>query len=89
MQPITAHTYIILGQSGYYYCGITRNIVERLQQHNKNLSKSTRGKGPFVIKLIRKFSTMKEARQLEVMIKRQGVKRYYIRNSHQYSNSLP
>jgi predicted GIY-YIG superfamily endonuclease len=78
-------TYIIEGKTGYYYCGITKNIVKRLLQHNRNESKSTRGKGPFVTKIIKEVATMKEARILEVKIKKQGVKRYFIRNSQYYN----
>lgn len=75
------HTYIINSNRGYWYCGITKDIVKRLLQHNTGQSKSTKGKGDFVIKLIRHFDTMKEARQLEVKIKKQGVKRYFYRNT--------
>lgn len=80
-----AYTYIIRGITGYMYCGITKDIVKRMIQHNTNKSKSTKGKGPFVIKMIKQVSSMQEARRLEVKIKKQGVSRFFFRNAQYYN----
>jgi len=71
------YTYIIESEtSGMYYCGQTKNLVDRLLRHNTNRSKATKGKGPW--KLIRyyEFGSRSEAIILENKIKSRGIERF-------------
>lgn len=84
-----AFLYIIELRDRTHYCGIARNVVKRLSAHAHGMSKSTRKKRPHVIKFIKSFDSMKEARQMEVKIKSQGVTRWWIKNSHRSDNEFP
>ena len=74
-----AYLYILRLRDGTHYCGIARNVVKRLQQHQKGRSKSTRLKRPLVTKFIRQFVDIKSARIEEVRIKKQGVTRWFVK----------
>lgn len=52
-----------------YYVGCTNNIVRRINEHNKGLSKYTRGQGPWELVYNEEFSTLKLARKREKQIK--------------------
>lgn len=75
-----SYCYILKGEKDFYYCGITRDIVRRLQQHNTGKSKSTRVHLPLIIKFLQEYNDMKEARRKEIIIKNQGVKKWYQKN---------
>ena len=81
-----AYLYILGLKDNTHYCGIARNVVKRIIQHQKGRSKSTRLKRPVVTKYIKEFSTVSEARVMEVRIKKQGVTRWWIRNSSREDN---
>src|SRR3989304_8581326 len=81
-----AYVYILGLRDGTHYCGIARKIVKRILDHQKGRSKSTREKRPIVIKYITEKSTMIEARQLEVRIKKQGVTRWWTKNKYSTEN---
>lgn len=81
-----AYLYILKLRDNTHYCGIARNIVKRIQQHQKGRSKSTRLKLPVVLKLVQEYPDMSEARIMEVRIKSQGVTRWWMRNNTRTSN---
>lgn len=74
------HCYILKLYDGTHYCGITKNITVRFEQHQCGMSKSTRGKRPVVLVWLREFYSRREARQQEVKIKNEGVTRWLIKN---------
>lgn len=53
-----------------YYIGSTICYKERLNQHNQNLSKATKNKGPWKLVYLEKFLTIKQARQIEYQLKK-------------------
>ena len=53
-----------------YYIGITDNVPKRLKDHNRDKTRSTKNRVPFVIKYAEKFNTKREARQREIFLKR-------------------
>jgi len=83
-----AHLYILELSDKTHYCGITMKLFKRILAHGKGECKSTRKKRPQVLKMIMKYENMKEARQMEVRIKAQGVTRWYEKNKHsiEYKN---
>ncbi|MCX6746387.1 MAG: GIY-YIG nuclease family protein [Candidatus Parcubacteria bacterium] len=63
--------YIIQSQtSNNYYTGSSENPTKRLSEHNRGKVKSTRNKGPWILKFTQGFPTIKEAKQIEYMIKK-------------------
>lgn len=74
-----AYLYILQLSDHSCYCGITKDIVKRITDHQKGRSKSTRNKRPVIIKYLREFEDMSSARWFEVQIKRQGVSRWYFK----------
>lgn len=72
--------YILKGKEGFYYCGITKRIADRIIQHNKGMSKSTQKKRPYTIIYTEIFTNMMQARIREKQVKNFGVERWY--NKH-------
>ena len=62
--------YIIKNKAGKYYIGYTRDIENRLKEHNRGKTKSLRGHGPFKLIYIETFSTRIEAVKRERQIKK-------------------
>ncbi len=81
-----AFVYIIELRDKTHYCGITNNVVKRIQQHQQGKSKSTKHKLPLVIKYITTKINMSAARKLEVQIKKQGVSRWWTKNKFRSDN---
>lgn len=77
-----AYLYILLLADKTHYCGITKNLVSRMQQHTQGMSKSTRHKLPIILKYVNRFETIQLARVKEIRIKKQGVTRWYTKNKH-------
>jgi putative endonuclease len=64
------YTYIIQSEkNGRYYIGHTENLSLRLERHNAGMVKSTKNKGPWVLKYFEKLETKLEANQRELAIK--------------------
>lgn len=74
------YLYILRLSDDTHYCGITKEIVKRVQQHQTGKSKSTRNRLPVVLKFLRTYESMKEARKEEMRIKSQGPGRWYYKN---------
>jgi putative endonuclease len=52
-----------------YYIGETKNVIQRLEFHNKGLQRSTKHRIPFEIVLIEEFPSRKEALKREKELK--------------------
>ena len=74
------YVYILQLSNGRYYTGISKNLVKRLIEHNKGLSRSTKHGRPVILKYIVKFSNYKDARWLEKKIKNRGARNYLYHN---------
>ena len=83
-----AYLYILKLNDSTHYCGIARNLYKRVEQHFKGRSKSTRRKRPIVLKYAKEFESLLEARKMEVLIKSQGVTRWWIKNSSRKDNVI-
>jgi len=65
------YAYVIKStKSGRYYIGSTRDLKERLKQHNDNKTRSLRNQGPFELICAENYSTFREVRQREAQIKK-------------------
>jgi predicted GIY-YIG superfamily endonuclease len=78
--------YIIKLRDETCYCGITSDLVRRIQQHLRGENKYTWSRLPLVIKFVREFQSMTLARIEEVRIKKQGVTRWLIKNEGMKEN---
>jgi putative endonuclease len=62
--------YIIKAVSrNWFYVGLTANIEERLEDHNNNKNKSTKGFSPFKLIFVQVFKDRKTARDFEKFLK--------------------
>ncbi len=65
------YVYIIQSEkNNRYYTGFTKDINQRLAQHNNNKTKSLKHKGPFKLVYSESFEHFGEARARESQIKR-------------------
>lgn len=84
-----AHLYILQLSNLTHYCGITKNLLKRLGDHAHGKSKSTRRHRPHIIKFIKQFENMSQARVMEVSIKKHGVTRWWRKNNLRDDNQFP
>lgn len=84
-----AYLYILKLKDNTHYCGITKDFVLRLLQHQHGYSISTRNKLPIVLKYLREFPDIKTARMIETQIKSHGVTRYLMRHEKGPENLAP
>lgn len=68
--------YILLCTDGGYYTGITKNFAVRKGQHDRGESKSTKDRRPLVLIWSTECTGYKDARLLEVRIKRTGARKF-------------
>ena len=80
------YVYILKGSKDWHYCGITNNILRRYIEHNQGKSISTKKHSPYVLRWMKEVRTRQQARFIEVMIKRKGVRRYLTKQ--QYTTSM-
>lgn len=71
--------YILTSDRNKIYCGITNNIKRRLYEHQTGKSKYTSKCTGWRLRYLTSKSTRKEARKLEVEIKKFGVRKWYNR----------
>lgn len=65
------YLYILQSQTnGRYYIGSTNNWKRRIEEHNKGNSPYTRTTRPWVVKYLKEFETLVEARKEEMILKR-------------------
>lgn len=63
--------YLLQCSDGSLYCGVTKNMDNRLAQHNKGAaSKYTRSRLPVKVVAVRENLTKRQAYQLEYRIKK-------------------
>jgi len=55
--------------SGKTYTGHTNNLERRLLEHQNNLSKYTKGRGPWILVYSEKFNSRSEAMKREKFLK--------------------
>ena len=84
---IDVFIYILKLKGNNYYCGITKDIKERLKQHAEGNSNYTSKHLPAQLVWSTKRNGYKEARKLEKTIKNTGVKKYYNKIKWQKFNS--
>ena len=64
------YTYILLSSKFHrFYFGYTKNLKERLRQHNDRTNKATKGGEPWKLTWYAAFSTEKEAKNFELYLK--------------------
>ena len=64
------YLYIIKSvDSGTYYVGISSDIKERLEKHNKGMVKSTKSKKPWVLVYSESFASRGAATKRELQLK--------------------
>tara|TARA_B110000037_G_C16647379_1_gene313066 strand:- start:26 stop:280 length:255 start_codon:yes stop_codon:yes gene_type:complete len=61
-----------------FYLGMTRDVVRRIQEHNKGYTKSTKGCKSWTLFFFEEFETREEARTREKVLK-SGVGKEYIK----------
>ncbi|MBN1397697.1 MAG: GIY-YIG nuclease family protein [Bacteroidetes bacterium] len=68
---------------GRYYAGSTKEVTNRVQEHNNGECKSTRNGIPWELVRIEEFRTRAEAVRKEKQVKARGIGRYLedIKNS--------
>ncbi|CAN5553243.1 hypothetical protein BH18VER2_BH18VER2_09660 [soil metagenome] len=64
-----AWVYILKGSTGRHYIGSTVDLEQRLEQHRRGHTYTTRRLGELSIAAAREFSTLKEARRIERELK--------------------
>jgi len=68
--------YVIRSLEGKYYTGITNDISRRLKEHRGGESKSTKNYRGIELVWTKVFRDRKEARAMEVRIKKRGAARW-------------
>ena len=64
------YTYVIKSLFlNIFYIGQTNNLTDRINRHNQNRNKYTKGKGPWELIFSKSFETRSEAVQLEIKLK--------------------
>ena len=63
------YLYILKSHTGTYYVGITSNLENRVNYHNKGKVKSTKFSKPWVLIYKESYSTLSEANKREREIK--------------------
>jgi putative endonuclease len=64
-----AWVYILRGAGGRHYIGSTTDLTARLAQHRRGHTHTTTRIGPFEIIAQREYLTLKEARDMERLLK--------------------
>ncbi len=70
------HVYILKLKDGTFYTGITGRLEERMKEHSKGESISTRRKLPAKMVWLNEVESREKARGLEVKIKSRGARRF-------------
>lgn len=64
------HVYVIQNATGRHYIGLSDDVTRRLEDHNSDISKWTKGKGPWSPVWTSEAMSLSEARKLENRLKR-------------------
>ena len=65
------HVYVLKSDSGRSYIGHSKDIDNRVAEHNSNKNKATKGKGPWKLIYSEEFETRAEAMKREKYFKTQ------------------
>ncbi len=72
------YVYIIQSTtSGKFYIGYTKNLQQRISQHQEDRGGWTKGKGPWVLKYYETFELNSEARKREIQLKKKKRPAFY------------
>jgi len=74
------NVYILKLSNGNFYCGITQDLEKRMLQHHSGKSKYTSRFLPLLLVWSIVKENRKVARDMEVRIKNEGVKRWLVKN---------
>ena len=64
-----AWVYILKGSTGRHYIGSTVDLEQRLEQHRRGHTHTTRRLGELAVAAAKEFVTLSEARQIERRLK--------------------
>jgi putative endonuclease len=64
--------YVLENREGRFYTGLTDDVARRVEQHNDDESRWTRGRGPWRVVWQSAELSLTDARKLENRLKRQG-----------------
>ena len=67
------------GIDGRFYVGMTENVDNRLVQHNKGMTFSTKGFRPWTLFFVEEYKTRNDARSREKYLK-SGIGKEYIKS---------
>ncbi len=82
--------YIIYSQkSDIHYIGHTNNLIDRINRHNQNRNKYTKGKGPWELVISKSVNSKSEAYQLELKLKSFKNSEYAIKYLFSLVHSTP
>jgi len=69
-EPVYWYVYIARCRDDSLYCGIARDVAERIAKHDAGKgARYTRGRGPLKVEAIRKCPTHGDALRLELAVK--------------------
>ena len=70
LPPLMFYVYILRSErTGRYYIGSTGDVLNRVEQHNAGMSKSTKAFRPWRLIYQEKFETLTDARNRESQLK--------------------
>ncbi len=61
--------YVLIGECGRFYIGITRRLRRRIAEHNAGRTRADRGRGPFKLVHKEEVGSYPEAREREKWLK--------------------
>ena len=71
MKPVAWYVYIARCRDGSLYCGVARDVAERIAKHDAGKgARYTRGRGPLKVEAVRKCPSHGDALRLELAVKR-------------------
>lgn len=73
--------YIIRSSNENYYCGISNDVARRVYEHNQGRKGYTRRFTEWAVVWSYAFYNRSLARQMEVIIKNYGVRRWFLKHS--------
>ncbi|MCX6822779.1 MAG: GIY-YIG nuclease family protein [candidate division SR1 bacterium] len=68
---VSGFVYVLSMNNGKYYVGSTNDLERRIVQHQKGYVKATKLYVPIGLLYSKKYDTIKEARQVEYLLKKQ------------------
>lgn len=67
---MAGYVYILQSENtDSYYVGATKDVQNRLREHNAGETSSTKNKGPWLIRFTQEYATLQEAKKIESRIK--------------------